>query len=239
MPASAAERRFILDNLVGLAEADIRKLWKAAEMQTDVAFAAYMKQAFPEIVDQYQQMAAQVGATLFENDFPTITTPAVQSPPLLTEQLTKSVGWALGAEGVAAIDRMVGTAQRAIYDGERDTTALNATKNRMKWVRVARPDACAFCRLLASRAAAADGQYNSEQSARFRADGKRYHDRCFCTAKAIPRGDDPMSYLSATEPQFADLAAQWSNEYKKASDAAKENGSSLLTEWRQLDQSAR
>lgn len=233
MPVSAAERRFILDNLVGLAEADIRKLWKAAELQTDVAFAAYVTQAFPALVDPYQQMAAQLGATFFENDFPTITTPAVQAPPLPVEQLTKSVGWALDAEGVAAIDRMIGTTQRAIYDGERDTTALNATTNRMKWVRVARPDACAFCRLLASRAAAADGQYKTEQSARFRADGKKYHDDCRCTAKAIPRGEDPMDYLSATEPQFADLAAQWSNEYDKARGAASSGDpKKILAEWR-------
>ena len=233
MPVSAAERRFILDNLVGLAEADIRKLWKAAEMQTDVAFAAYMTQAFPEIVDPYHQMAAQVGATFFENDFPEITTPAVQVPPLATEQLAASASWALWAEGNAAIDRMVGTAQRAIYDGERDTTALNANKNRMRWVRVARPDACAFCRMLASRAAAADGQYKTEKSAIFRADGKKYHDRCYCTAKAIPRGEDPMDYLSATEPEFADLAAQWNNDYDKARTAAGSGDpKKILAEWR-------
>ena len=233
MPISAAERRFVLDNLTRLAEADIQRMWRAAELQTDVEFAAYVTQAFPEIVDPYHQMAAQLGATFFEDDFPTITTAAVMAAPLPEEQLAKSASWALAADGVKAISRMAGTTQRAIYDGERDTTALNASKNRMKWVRVARPDACAFCRLLASRAAAADSQYNSEQSARFRSDGKKYHDDCRCTAKAIPRGEDPMDYLSATEPQFADLAAQWSNEYDKARDAA-ESGDpkKILTEWR-------
>jgi hypothetical protein len=94
MPVSAAERRFILDNLTRVAEADIRKMWRAAELQTDVEFAAYVTQAFPLIVDPYHQLAAQTGATFFEDDFPTITTPAVQAPPLPTEQLTKSVGWA-------------------------------------------------------------------------------------------------------------------------------------------------
>ena len=233
MPVSAAERRFVLDNLTRLAEADIQRMWRAAELQTDLEFAAYVTQAFPDIVDPYQQMAAQLGATFFEEDFPAITTAAVLAAPLPTEQLTKSAAWALAADGVKAIGRMSGTTQRAIYDGERDTTAANASKNRMKWVRVARPDACAFCRLLASRAAAADGQYNSEQSARFRADGKKYHDDCHCTAAAIPRGEDPMDYLSATEPQFADLAAQWSNEYDKARGAA-ESGDpkKILAEWR-------
>lgn len=232
MPVSAAERRFVLDNLTRLAEADIQRMWRAAELQTDLEFAAYVTQAYPQIVDPYQQMAAQLGATFFEEDFPTITTAPVLADPLPTEQLAKSASWALAADGVAAISRMAGTTQRAIYDGERNTTALNASKNKMRWVRVARPDACAFCRLLASRAAS-DSQYSSEKNALFRSNGKKYHDECHCTAKAIPRGEDPMDYLSATEPQFADLAAQWSNEYDKAR-AAAESGdpTKILAEWR-------
>jgi hypothetical protein len=259
MPVSAAERRFVLDNLTRLAEADIQRMWRAAELQTDLEFAAYVTQAFPDIVDPYQQMAAQLGATFFEEDFPAITTAAVLAPPLPTEQLASSASWALAADGVAAISRMAGTTQRAIYDGERDTTAANATKNRMRWVRVARPDACAFCRLLASRTASgttysgsgvrkkidpttgqpfADGRMTTAVYGRRRTGSKRsanaeYHDHCHCTAKAIPVGQDPMDYLSETEPQFADLAAQWSNEYDKARTAA-ESGDpkKILAEWR-------
>ena len=261
MPVSAAERRFVLDNLTRLAEADIRKMWRAAELQTDLEFAAYVTQAFPEIVDPYHQMAAQAGATFFEEDFPEITTPPVVAPPLPTEQLTNSAGWALAADGVEAISRMAGTTQRAIYDGERNTTALNASKNNMRWVRVARPDACAFCRLLASRTAsgttyAGDGVrqktgidpdtgkpyaagikttavYGRRRTGSKRSASAEYHDHCHCTAKAIPSGRDPMDYLSATEPQFADLAAQWSNEYDKARKAA-ESGDpkKILAEWR-------
>jgi len=153
MPVSAAERRFVLNNLTRLAEADIQKMWRAAELQTDVEFAAYVTQAFPEIVDPYQQLAAQTGATFFEEDFPEIVKPPLLVPPLPPEQLATSAQWALGADGVEAISRMAGTAQRAIYDGERNTTAINASRNGMRWVRVARPNACAFCRMLASRTA--------------------------------------------------------------------------------------
>jgi hypothetical protein len=232
MPVSAAERRFILDNLTRLAEADIQRMWRAAELQTDVEFAAYVTRAFPEIVDPYQQMAAQLGATFFEEDFPEIVKAPLLVPPLPPEQLATSAQWALGGDGVEAISRMAGTAQRAIYDGERNTTALNASRNGMRWVRVARPDACAFCRLLASRAAS-ESQYNSERNALFRSNGKKYHDDCHCTASAIPRGENAMDYLSTTEPQFADLAAEWNNEYNKARGAA-ESGDpkKILAEWR-------
>jgi hypothetical protein len=259
MPVSAAERRFVLDNLTRLAEADIQRMWRAAELQTDVEFAAYVTQAFPEIVDPYHQMAAELGATFFEEDFPAITQPPLLVPPLPPEQLKSSAEWALGADGVEAISRMAGTAQRAIYDGERNTTAANARRNGMRWVRVARPDACAFCRLLASRAAAGETYsgsgvqlkidpdtglpfedrrktavvYGRRRTGSKQATGKEYHDHCHCTAKAIPSGVDPMDYLSETEPQAADLAAQWSNEYDKAAKAAGSGDpKKILTEWR-------
>jgi hypothetical protein len=297
MPVSAAERRFVLNNLTRLAEADIQQMWRAAELQTDVEFAAYVTQAFPEIVDPYQQLAAQTGATFFEEDFPEITQPPLLMPPLPPEQLATSAQWALGADGVEAISRMAGTAQRAIYDGERNTTAINASRNGMRWVRVARPNACAFCRMLASRTAMDNtyragavfdeesGEYklkvvgrsvslslgdrrqvqagymtreealqrrdemqqvyqiNSRFGKKGEARTKRlrgsrnygddYHDECRCTAKAIPVGVEPMDYLSSTEPQFADLAAQWNNEYIKAANAA-ESGDpkKILAEWR-------
>lgn len=258
MPVSAAERRFVLDRLTGLAVNDIRRLWRAAEqLNTDTAFAAYIAQAFPDVVAPYEALAAQFSATAFENDFPTITTPAIEAAPMAASQLSTSAQWALTATGTAAIDRMAGTAQRAIYLGDRDTTTANANRHGMRWVRVARPDACAFCRLLASRTANGDtysgagverkinpdtkkpyrdGRMTTVVAGRQRGSrkqGSEYHDHCHCTAKAIPSGEDPMDYLSATEPQFADLAAQWMNEYNKAVDAAKSGGvKNILKEWR-------
>lgn len=306
MPVSAAERRFILDQTVNLAQADVAKLWSAAERQSDVEFARYVIEAFPQIVDPYHQLSAMTSATFFENDFPDMKGPVVPAAPLPTEQLAKSAEWALGADGRKALDRMYGTVHRAIYDGDRNTTVVNSQPRGMRWVRVARPDACVFCRMLASRTAMGDtyrasegvvqnddgsyklvvtgrstdlsigdrrkvagGFWTKEQALQYRDEvakvyarngkygkkgeartkrlrgkpdakiirtyGDDYHDACRCTAKAIPLGTEPMDYLSATEPEFADLAAQWNTEYEKARDGA-ESGDpkKILSEWRQI-----
>jgi hypothetical protein len=248
MPVTTAERRFILDSLVGLAEEDIRKLWKAAEtMQTDVAFAAYIAQAFPQIVDPYYQLAAEASATFYGMDHPREGYTPVTAPLPPREKLIMSAKWALAGDGVEAIDRMSGSAQRAIYDGDRLTTALNADNNNQRYVRVARANACAFCRMLASRSASGDIDltYKSEKSAttvvgdeRGRPRGKRaigelYHDFCYCIAQAIPDDQHPLDYLELVEPGYAELATQWGDEYDKArANAGNGDTTKILAEWR-------
>jgi hypothetical protein len=232
MPVSAAEHRLILDNLTRMAEADILRMWRAAELQTDLEFAAYVTQAFPQIVDPYHQMAAQTAATIFEEDFPVqaATGVVVVADPLPEEQLVKSAQWALSsAYGTEAIGRMSGTAQRAIYDGDRETTVVNAESRGMRWVRVARPDACPFCKMLAARTVS--GNYYSKEGA------KKSHDRCHCISKAIPARTDALDYLSRTEPQAAQMAEQFNDEYEKAvaNAGGRSDAKAILSEWRKAD----
>lgn len=162
MPISAAERRFVMEQLGKRAKEDMVRLWDAAARFEDVDFFDYVSSAFPDIVIPYHQLAAEFSATAFEEDFPQIGSAALlaDSPPV--ESLTKSAQWALGADGTKALDRMDGTIQRHIYNGLRDTTVVNAEANGMRWMRVARADACAFCRLLASRT---DDLYRSKENA--------------------------------------------------------------------------
>jgi hypothetical protein len=271
MPVSAAEHRLILDNLTRMAEADILRMWRAAELQTDLEFAAYVTQAYPQIVDPYHQMAAQTAATIFEEDFPAQASTAVVvvADPLPEEQLVKSAQWALSAYGTEAIDRLAGTAQRAIYDGDRETTVVNAESRGMRWVRVARPDACPFCKLLSARTASGD-YYSGDgvqqkkgidpdtgkpyaagikttavygrgtRRGSKRAAGSEYHDNCHCVAKAIPARTDALDYLSRTEPQAAEMAEQFDDEYTALKKAAANKGEywdtkKVLSEWRKAD----
>lgn len=245
MPISAAENRFVMDQLTQRSRDDIRALWDAAVRLPDVDFFTYVSDAFPDIVIPYHQLAAEFAASAFEEDFTALAVTAVVADPPPVEALRKSAQWALGADGVKAIDRMAGTVQRHIYDGSRDTTAINAEASGLRWVRIARPNACAFCRLLASRAAVDDG-FASQQSATrvvgrrggargTRKLGDRYHDDCKCTAKAIPAGRTALDYLYEEEPDAAFSAEQYLNEYNKARDAADSGDTKqILSQWRQL-----
>lgn len=243
MPISAAENRFVMDQLTQRSRDDIVRLWDAALRLADVDFFSYVSDAFPDIVIPYHQLAAEFAASAFEEDFPTLTATAVVADPPPVDALRKSAEWALGADGEKAIDRMSGTVQRHIYNGGRDTTALNAEAAGLRWVRVARPNACAFCRLLASRAAADEG-YSSKSAAvsvvgrRGRTRGKRklgqqYHDDCRCTAKAIPADRTALDYLYEQEPEAAFNAEQYLNEYNKARDEADSGDTKkILSAWR-------
>jgi len=276
------------------AKEDMIRLWDAAGRMEDVDFFTYVVDAFPGVVDPYQQLAAQISATLFEDEFPGAA-PAVVAALPAVEQLRKSAEWALGADGSAALDRLGGTIQRAVFDGDRQTTVVNAQRNGMRWIRVARPNCCAFCRMLATRMdldstyrgaelntetgeyetrvagrsvnlsigdrrAIASGQMTREEAlarrdemqqtyqignrkgqARARSPrgvrrlGDKYHDDCYCTARAVPVGLDPLELLFEEDPDYATQVDMWTTEYNKAREAS---GSSdpkkILAAWREL-----
>jgi len=165
MTVSAAERRFILGQLGQRAQDDMIRLWDAAGRFDDIAFADYISESFPDLLISYRTIAAEISSSWFELDFPGLdAVPAVDVPE---DKYRQSTRWALGADGRDALDRMSGTMNRAIYDGDRDTTVANAEANGMRWIRVARPGACAFCRLLATRTTTLGvaSTYRSEEAA--------------------------------------------------------------------------
>ena len=162
MAVSAAERRFIMAQLGQRAKEDMIRLWDAAGRFDDIDFANFVVDAFPDLANGAHQLAAEVSATLFEEDFPAIT--AVPAPALPQDQLRSSAQWALGADGTDALTRLGGTLQRAVFDGDRQTTVWNAEANGMRWIRQAQPGACAFCRLLATRTTF-DSTYRTEEAA--------------------------------------------------------------------------
>lgn len=217
MTVSPAERQYILAQVNRLAADQLALLWDQAAALSDIGFAAFVKQAFPELVTPFAATAADLAATWYdETPSPTnyIATPG-KLPDLA--QLSGSVDWALGADGIEALGRMQGTAQRAINNSARDTTVLNAeTEPGSKWVRHASANACAFCALMATRSAV----YSSKTSAlrvvgrgkaislNFNPDGTRkaggqaggvklrgtqklgdkYHDHCHCIAVEVRPG---------------------------------------------------
>lgn len=161
MPVSAEERRFLLQQVNRLAQTDLDRLWNEAASRSNADFAALVAEAFPEVVDPYNSMAAQLAATWFELSLPQSTYIAEVAPPIPVEKLLASTRWALGATGNQGLQRLSGTLQRAVLDGARDTTLLNVETTGSRWARHARPDACPFCKLLATR----EASYRSEADA--------------------------------------------------------------------------
>ena len=92
-------------------------------------------------------------------------------------------------------------AERAIFDGFRDTITANADREPgARWARHASANACGWCRMLATREAV----YTSAHAA---GDGNRYHDHCHCMAVVVRPGQ------TYTPPPYV---AQWDDDYKEA-----------------------
>jgi hypothetical protein len=133
-------------------------------------FVGILQGAVPEIVGQHAQAAATVAAQWYDELAPEKPFQATAVTDLAPERVTKSIGWALNAPGDARpLDRLAGSAKRMVYDAARDTITENAAQENIGWARYAQPDACAFCRVLATRSG--DNLYMSEHSAQFVAGG--------------------------------------------------------------------
>lgn len=238
MPVTAAERRFLLDQINRLAQNDLDNLWRAAESLSSAEFYAYLLAGFPELANNYHQIAGQIAATWFEESDPASAYVAKVAEPIAAAQLTKSAQWALGGDGLAGKARLAGTLQRASFGGARDTLAVNIVETGSRWIRVASPNACGFCRLLASRT---DG-YTSRQATNLvvgrrgrprgkRKIGEKYHDDCNCQPVEIRSSQSIGDVLSEEE---ARLMQQWSEEYGKArANAGTGDAKQILAAWRQ------
>lgn len=96
---------------------------------------------------------------------------------------------------------LAGAASRLVADGGRSTLIRSAERDRraIGYARVTRGNSCAFCRMLASRGFA----YRSERTAKFAANGQKYHDLCDCQVEIAYSRD------SALPPGSAEARELW------------------------------
>lgn len=217
MAVSPEERQFLLSQVNRLAVKDLQTLWARAARLSDVEFAAFVVEAFPAVVDPYVATAGELAATWFEQSGPASTYRAVTAPPVPGERLTESARWALGAKGDQGLKRLQGTTQRAVFDGARNTTLLNVERTKSRWARHARADACAFCRLLATRTG--NYLYRSRDTS-----ATKVHDDCHCL---------PIEVFNPDDYVLTDHAQQWEDEYLKArANAGSGDPKQILAAWR-------
>lgn len=235
------ERQEILTDVSTVAISDLVGVWRRAAV-ADVDFAALMVDAFSGIATTYSAVAGELAAQWYVESAPSLPYEPVVAAAPSVEALTSSAQWALGAEGEAALNRMSGTLQRSVFDGARETTLINVAREPgSRWVRHARPDACAFCRMLAMRHQSRRSWYRSSESAldvvgRGTAEGRRqrgnravgstgYHDHCRCVAVEVRVGQEyePPDYVQA-----------WDDEYQKArANSGSGDPKKILAAWRQ------
>lgn len=209
------ERRNVLVDLAKLAIADLIAVWRRA-LVSDVNFAEFLVDAFPEIATTYASMSAEVAADWFEASDPGSKYVAVVAD-IPQKRLLRSAQWALGGDGKVALDRMTGSMQRAVFDGARETTQLNVERTGSRWAVHARAAACPWCRMMATRGSV----YKSGATAL-----ASCHDNGHCIAVEIRSGSnyEPPSYVE-----------KWDDEYLKArANAGTGDIAAIQAAWRQV-----
>lgn len=217
MAVSAPERRYLLQQVTRLAEAELNQLWVQAERLSTVEFFEYIVVAYPLVVDPYIDMSATLAATWFEESDPSSRYRAVVAPNPPVERLQANARWALKATGEQGLTDLSGSLNRAVFDGARETTMLNVERTNSRWAVHARPTACPWCRMMATRGAV----YKSSATAL-----KACHDNGHCVAMEDRTGDyEPPSYME-----------QWEDQYLKArANAGSGDPKAIQAAWRQLD----
>ena len=216
MAVSAQERRYLLLQVTRLAEAELNELWQQSARLASAEFAESVVSAYPVVVDPYIDMSATLAATWFEESDPTSTYRAVLAPPPPVEKLQINARWALQAHGEQGRADLSGSLNRAVFDGARETTMINVERTNSRWAVDARPTACPWCRMMATRGTV----YKSAATAL-----RACHDNGHCVAIENRRGDyEPPAHME-----------KWEDEYLKArANAGSGDPKRIQAAWRQL-----
>ena len=159
------------------------------------ASSEQMKQVYPDVVDPFLSAAGTLTAEWYDSLDPESTFDTRPSVLPAREILSGSVGWAFSQLNPLAA--MIGTTERHIFTTSRKTVVENAERERVRFARYASANACAWCRVLATREAV----YKSAENA------VKGHDNCHCMAVPVRGGD------TYTPPAYV---ADWLEEYNTA-----------------------
>ncbi|WP_431889456.1 hypothetical protein [Nocardiopsis alba] len=205
------QHRAMLNRVGELAVGDLVALWRALPKTDTERLVAALVELVPELAGRWGDVASVSGADYFDavRDYynPGGSYLAQPAPPAPVEQVQAGVRWAVDPlfssvpDEAAALARLSTSLDRLVRQADRDTVAGNATRDRraLGYRRVARPGACAFCLMLATR----EGDYSSQAAAESvgggrrgrirgtRTQGSRFHDHCRCFAAPVYVGWEP------------------------------------------------
>lgn len=176
------------------------------------ALIAALKDYLPLVADPYVQSALDYSLVWYEDLAPDVD--YVPTPPAVPDdgedigqlfpvaKLHNTIEWAVhtSADAAAATAKLAGSLDRMVYDASRAVVEHNAVAEKVKYARVARPGACRWCRLMATRGAVFTSAANSIKG----------HDSCHCVAVPVRQGTTfvrPQHY-KAWDDEYAAVARQ-------------------------------
>ncbi|MCV7226067.1 hypothetical protein [Mycolicibacterium komossense] len=197
MTTGAPELRAALVAIGRALDSDVAKLAIALSPLGKSEALRYITDAYPQVVSPYLAAAGDLTATWYEDQPLAIGAKAFTATPAelpAVDQLAANGRWAMLQQSPSTA--LQGTSRRQTFQTHRDTVIENADREGVPWVREARPGACGFCRmqatrtLTASRGGGAPGLYRSEQSAggNFHTSTVTGHDFCRCVMVPMRNG---------------------------------------------------
>lgn len=237
-PAQLSEYQSLLGEVNRLAQEDLVALWRSLEHLDKDALWESLRIGVPEIVELYRATAADTALLFYSETQGLKFDPAegLAASQVNRAQVESSLRWAVFGEGnVETLGLISGIVQKHVVDGSRQYSMNGFQRGGDKWWRAARPGACEFCRMLATRAATDWLPYSSAEAAvtvgrgKQSATGKQpagalFHNHCMC----IP--------VKASEYEPPSYVEKWKSDYYKAVDVAGDgfNYRSILAEMRKI-----
>lgn len=210
-----------LKDLATLMIRDLYQLYKLLTGRSPQQIRDALVAASPGLVNPYASSAAKLTATWYDQLAPNLDFKATPAPLPDVDMLAASARWATAplfqenpTTEADPLTRLAGSMQRRVFDASRETVTANAEHEPgTRWARYASANACAFCRLMATRGAvyrsevaattvvgrAGSGRTRGTQSL-----GDKYHDHCRCVAVPIRPGDSyaPPDYVGKWEKEY-------------------------------------
>lgn len=182
--ALAFEHRAALTALTDLTERDLRALFRSLQGASAIEVRDALMEIVPMLAETYGDMAAALATDFYESvrEEAEVRGPFTAEPAALpgSARYDALVRWgvdplfAAAPAAPIALSRITGGLQRIVSNVSRETVTLNSDRDPAAdgWRRIARPNGCRFCRMLAARGAV------------YKRSGVRFagHDHCHCSA---------------------------------------------------------
>ncbi|WNN95735.1 hypothetical protein SEA_FRIBS8_7 [Gordonia phage Fribs8] len=191
----------------------LTRLWKAGGNRPNGGFLDYMMDGYPDLADPLMDMAQELGIEYYNLAGRTDAGVAGPLPPRDALQANVINAVTKGNE-TTGLSMLSGSLQRQVFSSARRTVEASAENEPgALWARRARPEACGWCKMMATREAV----YSSASAAlkHSGAEGKRhnddrYHDECHCLAVAVRPGRmySPPSYARKWEDEYIQITRE-------------------------------